>query len=316
MRKGDKIIRYIAFYLALALYIILLPIMLSYSLGYHIDFHKFKIYKTGILALKSEPAGASIYINSKPYRDITPARIEELKPGTYTVEVRIEGFYPWQKELTIRPNMVTLAEHIVLFPVLQDILEVSALDTKNFFMPEDRSAVYYMARDGFYKTNSDGSNTKKLSSYSSWPAVIKEKKFSPDEKKVVYFNDKNIWVIYLNGTENGKKDPQAVIENVFEGYGPITDVFWYSQSNHLVFIDGREINVVELGREGEESVVTLHKCRRPPQGVFYDEYNDSLYFCDSGGDGNRLYRIDLREQFYDKLMERVKKEFDVIYEKK
>ncbi|MBI5124308.1 MAG: hypothetical protein HZA72_02700, partial [Candidatus Omnitrophica bacterium] len=65
MRNSDAIIRYIGFYFSLALYFTLLPIILSYSLGYHIDFHKFVIYKTGILSLRSTPSGASIYVNGK-----------------------------------------------------------------------------------------------------------------------------------------------------------------------------------------------------------------------------------------------------------
>ena len=180
MNKSDTVIRYIAFYFSLALYFILLPIVLSYSLGYHIDFHKFKIYKAGILSLSSTPSGASIYINDKLYHDITPARIEELKPGTYSVEVKRDGFYSWQKNLSVIPNMVTRADSIILFPIPQNIAKLCVVDTVDFAIPDSRNQIYHMTKSGLYRSNIDGTNLKKLSSYSDWPHRITGKRFSPD----------------------------------------------------------------------------------------------------------------------------------------
>lgn len=316
MNKSDAVIRYIAFFFSLALYLILLPIILSYSLGYHIDFNKFIIYKTGIISLKSAPSGASIYINGKLYPDITPARIEELRPGTYSIEVKREGMFPWQKELAVRPNMVTRAENILLFPMLQVTEKVNNRETDNFFIPDDRSQIYYMTKSGFYKSNIDGTNSRKLSSYSEWPSGIIGKKLSPDGKKIIYFNENGIWIIYLKGLRLTKNGEIAEIEEVFKGPNIIKDVFWHSASNHIIFIAGRDINVLEIGKGGGKNIVTLNKCTRQPQGLYYDTYNDSLYFNDSPEGRRSLYRLDLREKFFGKLMERIKKEFDIIYDQK
>ena len=316
MSKSDTVIRHVAFFFSLALYLTLLPIILSYSLGYHIDFHKLVIYKTGILSLKSTPSGASIYINGKLCPDITPARIEELRPGTYSVEVRREGLFPWQKDLAVRPNMVTRAENILLFPTLQVTEKVSERETEDFFIPDDRSQVYYMTRSGLYKSNIDGTNPKKLSSYSKWPSDILEKKLSPDGKKILYFNENGIWIIYLNGLRLTKDADIAEVEEVSKGSDIIKDVFWHSGSNHIIFVAGRDINVLEIGKGGGKNIVMLNKCRRQPQGVYYDAYNDSLYFNDSPAGKSTLYRIDLREKFFGKLMERIKKEFDIIYDQR
>lgn len=316
MSKSDTVIRHIAFFFSLSLYLILLPIILSYSLGYHIDFHKLIIYKTGILFLKSTPSGASIYVNGKLYPDITPARIEELRPGTYSIEVKRESFYPWQKELAVRPNMVTRAENIILFPTLREMEKVSDHETDNFFIPDDRSQIYYMTKSGLYKSNMDGANFKKLSSYSEWPSGILEKKFSPDGKKILYFNANGIWIIYLIGRDLTKGGDIAEVEEVLRSPDMIRDVFWHSGSNHIIFAADRDINVLEIGFGGRKNMVMLSKCAREPQGLYYDAYNDSLYFNDSPGGRSILYRLDLREKFFGKFMERVKKEFDIIYEKR
>lgn len=314
--RGDIVIRYTAFYISLAAYFVLLPIILSYSLGYHIDYHKLRIYKMGILSLRSAPSGASIYINGKVRQDITPARIEELKPGTYAVEVKREGFYPWQKELAIRPNMVTRAENIILFPKLQDIEEVGSQETVNFVITDNKNQIYHMTKSGLYRSNIDGTNSKKLSFYSDWPGEISGKKFSPDGKKFLYFNENRIWVVRLIDRDLVKDDQLAYVEEALRMPGTIKDVFWHSDSHHIVFVANKEINVIELGSDGEEDIVTLHKCNSRPRGLFYDVSNDSLYFNDTVERQDRLYRLDLREKFFDKLMQRVKKEFDIIYEQK
>jgi hypothetical protein len=316
MNKSDVVIRHAAFFFSLTLYLVLLPIILSYSLGYHIDFHKFAIYKTGIISLRSTPSGASIYVNGKLYKDVTPARIEELRPGTYSIEVKTEGLFPWQKDLTVRPNMATRAENILLFPVLQVLEKVGDLETDNFFIPDDKSQIYYMTKSGLYKSNLDGSNSKKLSNYSEWPSGIIGKRLSPDGKKILYFNENGIWVIYLNGLRLTKDEDVAQIEEVLDTSRVIKDVFWHSDSNHIIFISGKDIDILEIGKGGEKNIVTLNKCSRLPQGVYYDTYNDSLYFNDSPSGKSNLYRLDLREKFFGKLLERIKKEFDIIYDQK
>ncbi|MDD5496676.1 MAG: PEGA domain-containing protein [Candidatus Omnitrophica bacterium] len=316
MKNSDTLIRYIAFYFSLALYLILLPIVLAYSFGYHIDFHKFNIYKTGILSLKSEPSGAFIYINGKLYTDLTPARVEELKPGTYFVEVKREGFYPWQKDLSVIPNMVTRADNIILFPTLRDLAKISDLKTVNFIIPDNKSQMYQMTESGLYRSNIDGTGLMKLSPYSDWPSDITGKSFSPDGKKILFFNEDGIWVIYLTSRDAAKDGDSVEVEEVLTSPSVIRSVFWHSGSNHIVFVAGRDINVLELGKGGRKNMVTLHKCNLPPKGIFYDNNNDSLYFTDYRGGRDGIYRMDLREKFFDKLIQRVKKEFDVIYEKK
>lgn len=314
MQKSDAIIRYIVFFFSLALYFILLPIVLSYSLGYHIDYHNFKIYKMGILSLRSAPSGASVYINGKLRQELTPVRIEELKPDTYSVEVKREGFYPWQKELVIRPNMVTRAENIILFPILQDMDRIGDYETINFAVSDNRSYIYHMTKSGLYRSNMDGTNLKKLSLYSDWPEKILGKKFSRDGKKFLYFNENNIWVVYLVSRDLVKDGELAYVEKLLKTPGSIRDVFWHSGSNHIVFAVNKDINVIELGSGGEKNIVTLHRCKKSAEGLYYDENNDSLYFNDTYEGKERLYRIELREKFFDKLMQRVKKEFDIIYE--
>jgi hypothetical protein len=312
MTFADKIKRAIAYYFSVALFIALLPIVISYSLGYHIDPHTLKVYKTGILSLRSNPSGAFIYINGKLISDLTPARIENLKPGTYNVEVRREDFYPWQKEVVVRPNMATKVEEIVLFPLTKDIEKMGTSETIAFAVSE-KNFIYHMAKDGLYRSNMDGTSPKKLSSFSNWPADISGKRFSADGNKLLYFDEKNIWVINLNPERNlaGKTD-DIKAQELASSQNPIMDVFWYSDSRHIVFVTDKEIEALEAAGAATKNAVTLYRFKEKPADIYYDDANDTIYFIE----GSCPYKLELRQKFLNKLMERFKKEFEIIYEKR
>jgi hypothetical protein len=307
VNKRDKIRRAIAFYISVLLFCILLPVMLSYALGYKIDLKKFKIYKTGIIYLKSNPVGASIYINGTKHADITPARIENMKPDTYKVEVRREGFYPWEKDLVVRPNMVTKVEQIVLFPITQEPKRIARYPVADFVISE-KGAVYHMTDHGVFISDADGSSLKKISSYSNWPEKINGKKFSPSGDKILYFSRNDIFVIYLNLDKAVTKDVWDVkVEEILITEYPIVDVYWYSDSGYIVVVTEKGISVVELRGEGVRNIVLLYKFNSTPRDIYYDKAGDSLYFTDDKREeglkeGRYLYRLDLRKNFFGQFM--------------
>jgi len=124
---------YITFILA---FLILTPLLIFYALGYSIN-SGFKIEKSGILVINTEPKGAKISIEDKNIQKLwsrllkkdddfikSPAKIKSLKPGNYNITVELPGYWPWTKKLTIRSGQTTFAEDIYLFrndkPVLID----------------------------------------------------------------------------------------------------------------------------------------------------------------------------------------------------
>ena len=67
-------------------------IFLVASLGY--------LFSQSSLSLQSDPVGAGVYLNSE-FRGITPCVIRYLLPGEYPLEFRIDGYPPWQKNITV-----------------------------------------------------------------------------------------------------------------------------------------------------------------------------------------------------------------------
>ncbi len=308
MNNGDRIKRAIAFYISVLLFFVTLPILLSYSLGYRIDLNALKFYKTGIIFVNSKPAGTAIYVNGELFAGITPARIEDLKPGAYKVQVKREGFYPWEEELVVRPNMVTKAESIILFPVMKEMNRISPQPVTDFAV-SDRNNIYYLTDHGLYRSDPDGSNIKKLSGYADWPKGATRKKFSPEGDKFLCFNEKEICVVYTNLDK--ALAPEGVLakaENVLTAEEPIVDVFWYTGSGYIIVVTEKYINVVELRGAGKRNTATLYKFNTRPQSLYYDQANGSLYFADTGKGkmtlgGRYVYRLDLRQTFFDSLMQ-------------
>lgn len=307
LKNSDRLKRAVAFYFSVILYFTLLPIVLSYSLGYKIDFRALKIYKTGIIYIKSTPAGAEIYLNDRRHNDLTPAQIEELKPGTYKIEVRQKGFYAWENDVTVRPNMVTKADRIILFPIIQQAKLISDREISDFAISE-KNYIYFMDKAGLFKSNMDGTALKRLSLYSNWPGDITARKFSIDGSKFLYFNQRTVWLVSLNAVKAmAQVGEYAEVEEIVTADEPILDVFWYSGSGYIIVVTERYINVVELRGGARRNAAALYKFNSKPQRLYYDSINDSLYFIDRGKGpdsrlGNYLYRLDLRQTFFDKLM--------------
>ena len=112
-----------------------------YARGYRLNIKTFKFQPNGILVLKSEPDGASVYINGE-LKTATNASIS-LSPGTYDVEVRRDGYFSWYKRLTIEKEIVTQAT-ISLFKNAPSLSPVTSSGAVNPVMSEDGSKIAYI----------------------------------------------------------------------------------------------------------------------------------------------------------------------------
>ncbi|HUC94393.1 MAG TPA: PEGA domain-containing protein [Candidatus Saccharimonadales bacterium] len=111
-----------------------------YARGYKLDLRTFKFQPNGILVLKSEPDGASVYINGE-LKTATNASIS-ISPGTYDVEVRKDGYFTWYKRLTIEKEIVTEAD-ISLFKDVPSLSPVTSTGAINPVMSEDGSKIVF-----------------------------------------------------------------------------------------------------------------------------------------------------------------------------
>ncbi|MCK5211205.1 hypothetical protein KAJ89_00735 [Candidatus Parcubacteria bacterium] len=124
MNLNQRRILYILFIIA---FLTITPLVSLYATGLRIG-NGFRIQKTGILILDTEPKGANISLNGKQLRRplarffdqtqshiTTPTKIKNLLPKEYDVRLELPGYWPWQKKLVVEPGQSTYAEDVVLF---------------------------------------------------------------------------------------------------------------------------------------------------------------------------------------------------------
>lgn len=100
---------------------LLTVVSMLYAKGYRINIKDFKqidnvnpspsnipisVSKNGILAVRSIPDAAKIYINDE-LTETTNATISSLVPGDYNVKVKKEGFETWEKTIKVYEDKVT-----------------------------------------------------------------------------------------------------------------------------------------------------------------------------------------------------------------
>lgn len=128
------------FFGALFFIIITTTITVWISRGYRPDLKNKTLKPTGILALNSSPAGASIYVNGKLKSATNDAF--SLEPGIYQIQIKKEGFFDWEKTLQVKKELVTFAE-AYLFPKVPDLKPLTFNGVSNPKISPDNSKILY-----------------------------------------------------------------------------------------------------------------------------------------------------------------------------
>ena len=100
-----------------------------------------KFQPNGILVIKSEPDGASVYINGD-LKTATNTTIS-LSPGTYDVEIKKDGYFTWYKRLVIEKEIVTQAD-VSLFKNVPSLSPVTFSGAQNPVASMDGTKIAYV----------------------------------------------------------------------------------------------------------------------------------------------------------------------------
>jgi len=181
------------------------PILILFTAGYRYNFKKNELQKTGSLVLKSAPFWANIEINGKKISQRTPLRLNNVIPDEYDLRVTKDGYYPWQKKLTVKSQETTFAEDIVLFAKT----ETKELIPENIkwasFSPAKKSVIYvlnefnqdylYLLELGSGRTSLLYNNGRKFDA----PASFRLRDGSLNSTRVVWANDGSRFLFIENG---------------------------------------------------------------------------------------------------------------------
>ncbi|MCX5711391.1 MAG: PEGA domain-containing protein [Candidatus Omnitrophica bacterium] len=295
MLKEQKI-RVVLFYTAVLVFIIGLPLILSSSLGYKFNPRTFKFTKTGIIGIKTEPEGAAIYCDGKLLKDKSPASIRELLPGKYNISIELQDHYPWRGDVNVSAGQVARLENIILFSVRPNIRQINKEKVTSFWVDVEKTKIYYFdAKENIiYTSDLKGENFQDVGMFSEIVPVPKKWKVSPDRKRAVFFNPNQI-VVSDMGQEEGRALPDTAVILNFANR-KLVDVFWHSDSFHLIVVTDRSIEVIET--RPDAVAINLVDLVRKNTPCFYNEKEDALYFLDTEESPgakpfDNLYKLDL-----------------------
>ena len=115
--------------------------------GYQFDIDNFRFLANGILVAKSDPDGASIYINGD-LKGATNTNLR-LSPNSYDIEIKKGGYISWKKRLTIKKEEVTQIS-AQLFKTAPSFSPITFDGATNPVVSNDFSKIAYINNDGLW----------------------------------------------------------------------------------------------------------------------------------------------------------------------
>ena len=178
-----------------------------YTAGYRLrkdEKSQVDIKVTGMISAKSLPEGASVYLDEELVT-ATDDSIPGVIPGKHLLEIKKNGFTPWQKEIEVFSELVTDITAVLISktPRIEPLTNTGA---KKPVMSPSLSAIAYLSMDD----DSPGVwviplNYNRINFFSSTPKVILEDtryvkfsesldiKWSPDEKELLVQQAENAY---------------------------------------------------------------------------------------------------------------------------
>lgn len=173
MNLTHRRILYLFFFL---IFFITAPIVILWAEGFRYNFTKHQLQKSGVLFLESKPSKAEIYLNGKLQNDKTTARLKNLLPDDYQVEIKKDGYQTWQKKLAVYSGQTTFAQYVRLF---KQNSEIKNILSKSIILAsqkiEDSLAIIYQAENEVLKLglfNLANQNLKELNTLNYQPEKI------------------------------------------------------------------------------------------------------------------------------------------------
>ena len=297
----DQKIRGVLFYISCLIFILGLPFILTYTMGYQFDHSTLKFTRTGLISLKSDPMGASVYLDQTLFNEKTPCSINEVLPGTHHIQLKLEGYYSYSSDIEVFPGKVSRMEKVILFPLRSDVQQLNKERISSFWVDESRNLVYYINLEdsAVYRSDQEGEHFKLVANFIALRPPPKKWLFSPDRQKLLYFNNHEIGLINLQ--PEGEPLPQEVQFVIEYPTDSIQDIFWHADNYHLIIAGDKKIAILEVKPEAQPFVlVTLNKRNA---SVFFDPRNEIVYFSDSQrAQDNKfydnIYKLELKTKLY------------------
>jgi hypothetical protein len=217
------------------------------------------------------------------------------------LRITLEGYYPWHGEVSVEPNKVTRIEKIILFSLRANIKQLNKEKITAFLFDHDKDVIYYLNQEekSIWRSDANGERYEPVARFLPLESDAVKWKLSPDREKISYCDEHQIGVVYLQPHKEHWSSLAPFILSFPDSR--ITDLFWHSDSYHLIVVSDTHIEVLEAKPDALPTpLVTLTKNN---VAATYDMRTDTLYFLDSqlGADGkayDNLYKLELSTKLF------------------
>lgn len=147
MRKQLVLSLGILLFLGLATVMVIL-----YGKGYRFGFGNGRpdIIGTGLLVTTSNPDGAEVLVND--HLTTATNNTINLFPGTYDIKIQKDGYFPWEKKISVQKEVVAKAE-ATLFPTAPQLVSITQTGVIHPVLDPTMSKVVYTVASQSAKKN-------------------------------------------------------------------------------------------------------------------------------------------------------------------
>jgi len=139
--------------------------------------------------------------------------------------------------------------------------------------PFSDDKIFIKEQDNLYFLNQSGQSFEKVLE------GVKEIKASSDSKKIVYFTENEIWVLFLKKIEDQPQKAENEKMFLFRFSGKIGDVFWWT-NHYLIFNINDKIKISEIDDRDSINIYEVADFKNPK--FFWNMQEKKLYLLSQG----------------------------------
>lgn len=249
----SQLIRRFIFIAFVCLFFVLSAIILPYAFGYQFNWSGMKLQKTGMFDIKTTPSGATIYLNGQTQTSLlsklsgqksevkTPAKLANQTPGTYLVKLELAGYWPWEKQLNVRPNETTYLEDVYFFKKNSPQLLIATPEATAVVESNNQKSLAWLDAKTLFISSWD--KPTEITAIPLNIGVNREIVWSPNDEKIAVADQ----IIELK--------TKTITDLKTVGLAPIKQVAW-ADKDLLYFQDRKGLNWFNLKNNEEGSILT------------------------------------------------------------
>ena len=177
---------------------------------------------TGLLVTTSSPDGAQVFVNG--HLTTATDNTINLAPGEYDIKIFKDGYFPWQKKITIKKEVVSKADAL-LFPKAPKLESITNIGILNPVLDPSKTKIAYLVasqsavKNGIYILDMTSRPILTLQSASS--QIVNDTTdifsssallWSPDSKELLATIGKSLNTTYFLETSTLNQNPKDVTE--------------------------------------------------------------------------------------------------------